>query len=75
MVEILGAEFELFTIVVSAVIFVGGVQIAIIAKVFANRLLGERLQPDVSAMLTKVVFWAIIAIAAFSAIGNAGVDF
>lgn len=75
MVEILGAEVELLTIVVSAVIFAAGVLVAIIAKVFTTRLMGARLPPDVSAMLTKVVFWVIIAIAAFSAIGNAGVDF
>lgn len=75
MVEILGTEVELLTIVVSAVIFAAGVLVAIVAKVFANRLLDARLPPDVSAMLTKVVFWVIIAVAAFSAIGNAGEDF
>lgn len=75
MVEILGAEIELLTLVVSAIIFAIGVLVASVSKVFVTRFTAARLPSDVSAILKKIVFWVIIAIAAFSAIGNAGVDF
>lgn len=75
MVEFLGAEIELFTLIVSAAIFAAGVLVASISKVFVTRFTAAKVPHDVSAMLKKVVFWVIIAIAAFSAIGNAGVDF
>lgn len=75
MVELLGAEVELLTLVISAAIFAAGVLVASISKVFVTRFTAARLPSDVSAMLKKLVFWAIVAIAAFSAIGNAGVDF
>lgn len=75
MVEFLGTELDLLTLVVSVIIFASGVLIASIAKVFVSRFAASRLPDDISRLMTRAAFWVIIAIAAFSAIGNAGVDF
>jgi small-conductance mechanosensitive channel len=75
MVEILGTELDLLTLVISVVIFAAGVLAASIARVFVTRFTTPRLPADVSRLVTRAAFWTIIAIAAFSAIGNAGVDF
>lgn len=50
MVEILGANVELLTIVVSAVIFAVGILVAFISKVFVGRFVGARLPSDVSTL-------------------------
>jgi small-conductance mechanosensitive channel len=75
MVEILGTELDLLTLIVSVVIFAAGVLAASIARVFVTRFTTSRFPADISRLVTRVAFWTIIAIAAFSAIGNAGVDF
>jgi small-conductance mechanosensitive channel len=75
MVEILGTELDLLALVISVVIFAAGVLAASIARVFVTRFTTPRLPADVSRLVTRAAFWTIIAIAAFSAIGNAGVDF
>ncbi len=72
-INILGTEVELLRLLISIAIIAAGVVIARIARIAVGYFL-SRYIPQASIVVSKAVFWVIIAIAAISAIGNLGVD-
>jgi small-conductance mechanosensitive channel len=72
-INILGTEIELLRLLISIAIIVGGIVVARIARIAVNFILSKYV-PQASIVASKAVFWAIIAIAAISAIGNLGVE-
>lgn len=74
-INILGTEVELLKLVVTAVIIAVGVLVARIARLSIDKFLGRYIPDQVEAVVRGAVYWGIIAIAIFSAIGNLGVDF
>lgn len=74
-IDILGTEIELLTLVITTVIIAVGVLIARIVRLVMDRFLGKYMPDQATFIIRKVVYWGIIGIAIFSAIGNLGVDF
>lgn len=74
-INILGTEIELLKLVTTAVIIAVGVIVARIFRLVLDRFLGKYIPDNVEAIIRRVVYYGIIAIAVFSAIGNLGVDF
>ncbi len=72
-INILGTEIELLRLLISIAIIAAGVVIARITRIAVNYFL-SRYIPQASIVVSKAVFWVIIAIAALSAIGNLGVE-
>ena len=74
-INILGTEIELLKLLITAVIIAVGVLVARIARLTITRVVGRYLPHETAEIIKKGVYWGIIAIAVFSAIGNLGVDF
>ena len=74
-INILGTEIEILKLVITIVIIAIGVLVARIVRLTITRFLGKYIPDQTETVIKKVVYWGIIAIAAFSAIGNLGVDF
>lgn len=72
-INILGTEIELLRLLISIAIIAAGVVIARITRIAVNYFL-SRYIPQTSIVVSKAVFWVIIAIATLSAIGNLGVE-
>ncbi len=72
-INILGAEIELLRLIISIAIITAGVVIARIVRLAVSFFLSRYL-PQASIVVSKAVFWIIIAIAGISAIGNLGVE-
>lgn len=72
-INILGTEIELLRLLISIAIIAAGIVIARITRIAVNYFL-SRYIPQASIVISKAVFWVIIAIAALSAIGNLGVE-
>lgn len=74
-INILGTEIELLKLLITAVIIAVGVLVARVARLTLTRFVGRYLPHETGEIIKKGVYWGIIAIAVFSAIGNLGVDF
>ncbi len=74
-IDILGTEIELLKLVITAVIIGIGVIVARIFRTVIDRWLGKYIPDQQEIMIRRIVYWGIIGIAAFSAVGNLGVDF
>lgn len=74
-IDILGTEIEFLKLVTTAIIIGVGVIIARIVRLSIDRFLGKYIPDQTEAIIRKVAYWGIIGMAAFSAIGNLGVDF
>ncbi|MEM3099489.1 MAG: mechanosensitive ion channel family protein [Nitrososphaerales archaeon] len=74
-INILGTEVELFKLVVTATIIIVGVIIARVFRLITDRFLGKYIPVQTEAVIRRIVYWGIIGIAVFSAIGTLGVDF
>ncbi len=72
-INILGTEIELLRLLISIAIIAAGIVIARITRITVNYFL-SRYIPQASIVVSKAVFWVIIAIAALSAIGNLGIE-
>ncbi len=72
-INILGTEIELLRLLISIAIIAAGIVIARITRMTVNYFL-SRYIPQASIVVSKAVFWVIIAIAALSAIGNLGIE-
>jgi small-conductance mechanosensitive channel len=72
-INILGTEIEILRLIISIAIIAAGVVIARIVRLAVNLFLSKYL-PQASIVVSKAVFWIIIAIAGISAIGNLGVE-
>jgi len=72
-INILGTEIEILRLIISIAIIAAGVVIARIVRLAVNFFLSKYL-PQASIVVSKAVFWIIIAIAGISAIGNLGVE-
>ncbi len=72
-INILGTEIELLRLIISIAIIAAGVVIARIVRLAVSFFLSKYL-PQASIVVSKAVFWIIIAIAGISAIGNLGVE-
>jgi len=72
-INILGTEIELLRLIISMAIIAAGIVIARIVRLAVSFFLSKYL-PQASMVVSKTVFWIIIAIAGVSAIGNLGVE-
>ncbi|MFQ5921006.1 MAG: mechanosensitive ion channel family protein [Nitrososphaerales archaeon] len=74
-INILGTEIELLKLLITAVIIGVGVLVARLVRVMITRVLGKYIPDETEVVVKRVIYWGIIGVAAFSAIGNLGVDF
>lgn len=74
-INILGTEIELLKLLISMVIFAVGFAIAKSVSILIVRVFGKYIPDNIEIIIKRLAYWGIIAIAAFSAIGNLGVDF
>ncbi len=74
-INILGTEIEILTLVVTILIIAIGISVATIVKFTITRLLGKYIPDPTEILIKRILYWGIIAVTVFSAIGNLGVDF
>jgi small-conductance mechanosensitive channel len=73
-INLFGTEVEPLTILLTIVIIVAGFTTARLVSVIATKYIGSRLPPDTRKTLGKTIYYVIIAVALFSALGVSGID-
>lgn len=73
-INLFGTEVEPLTILLTIVTIVAGFAIARLVRMITNKYIGSRLPPDTRKTLGKTIYYVIIAIALFSALGVSGID-
>jgi small-conductance mechanosensitive channel len=73
-IDVLGTPVEPLTILLTVVIIVAGFAIGHFARIVATKYVGSRLPPDTRRRVGKVLYYVIITIALFSALGVSGID-
>jgi small-conductance mechanosensitive channel len=73
-INLFGTDVEPLTILLTIVIIVAGFATARLVSVITTKYIGSRLPPDTRKTLGKTVYYVIIAIALFSALGISGID-
>lgn len=74
-ISALGTEIPLLTIVIAIAIVIGGILIAHIVQLLTAKYIGVHLPANTRKTTSKLVYYAIIAIALLSALGISGLDF
>jgi small-conductance mechanosensitive channel len=73
-IDVFGTHVEPLTILLTIVIIVAGFAIGHFARIVATKYFGSRLPPDTRRNVGKVLYYVIITIALFSALGVSGID-
>lgn len=73
-IDVFGTPVEPLTILLTIVIIVAGFAIGHFARVVVTKYVGSGLPPDTRRSVGKVLYYVIIAIALFSALGISGID-
>jgi small-conductance mechanosensitive channel len=73
-INLFGTEIEPLTILLTIVIIAAGFATARLVRVITTKYIGSRLPPDTRKTLGKTIYYVIIAIALFSALGVSGID-
>jgi small-conductance mechanosensitive channel len=74
-INVLGTEISLLTMIIAIAIVVGGILIAHFVRLLTTKYLGAHLPAKTRKTTSKLVYYAIIAIALLSALGISGLDF
>lgn len=69
-----GTEVAPFTIILTILIIVVGFLIAHFARLITTKYFGGRLPPDTRKTMGRLVYYVIVAVALFSALGISGLD-
>src|SRR6185503_3214891 len=69
-----GAEVAPFTIILTILIIVVGFLVAHFARLITTKYFGGRLPPDTRKTMGRLVYYVIVAVALFSALGISGLD-
>jgi len=73
-IDLFGTPVEPLTVLLTIVIIVAGFAIAHFARVVSTKYVGSRLPPDTRKSIGKILYYVIIAISLFSALGVSGID-
>jgi small-conductance mechanosensitive channel len=73
-INLLGIEVAPLTIVLAIVIIVAGFAVAHFSRLLTTKITGTRVPHDTSKTMGRLVYYAVIAIALFSALGVSGID-
>ncbi|MGI0036978.1 MAG: mechanosensitive ion channel family protein, partial [Nitrososphaera sp.] len=72
--DFFGTEVAPLTIILTIIIIIVGISIAHFARLVTTKYFGGRLPPDTRKTVGRLVYYVIIAIALFSALGISGLD-
>ncbi|MFB5599752.1 MAG: mechanosensitive ion channel family protein [Nitrososphaeraceae archaeon] len=73
-ITILGKEISLFSILITAIIFVIGLALAKFFKALSNKQLSNKLPSEVRNPFSRMIYYSILVITLISAISYSGVD-
>ncbi|HJS68481.1 MAG TPA: mechanosensitive ion channel family protein [Nitrososphaera sp.] len=73
-INLFGTDVEPLTILLTIVIIVAGFATARLVRIITTKYIGSRLPADTRKTLGKTIYYVIIAIALFSALGVSGID-
>jgi small-conductance mechanosensitive channel len=73
-VGVLGTDVAPLTIFLTILVIVAGFLVARFARIITTKYIGTRLPPDTRRTMGKFIYYVIIAIALFSALGISGLD-
>jgi small-conductance mechanosensitive channel len=73
-INLFGTDIEPLTILLTIVIIIAGFATARLVSIITTKYIGSRLPADTRKTLGKTIYYVIIAIALFSALGVSGID-
>jgi small-conductance mechanosensitive channel len=73
-INLFGTDVEPLTILLTIVIIVAGFATARLVRIITTKYIGSKLPADTRKTLGKTIYYVIIAIALFSALGVSGID-